>query len=305
MTRFAALVLALLQGGESALPASGVRVGASVSPASVRVGEPVVLTVRLQVAAGARVRFPDAVDSTERAEPLDPVIVVDTLRGEVREYTARYRFVAWRVGPLRIPLAPVMIERDGRQQQLDVGPPPLEVVTVLPVDTTLRTPRPARGIFTKQATPWWLWGLGLSVPMLLAAAWAWRRWSQQRADTAPVLSPEQEARAAFEALEALGLPAMGEPTRHAIAAAAILRAYLAATRVGDDGGLTASELVAALAPQDDDPDARVRALLERLDAVQFAGEQLGAEQAIALAAEAQALCLQAATARARRGGVRA
>jgi cbb3-type cytochrome oxidase subunit 3 len=269
------------------LPASGVRVGATVQPNPVGVGEPVTLTVRVQVAAGVVVRFPGAMDSTDRVEPLDPVVVRETTMADQRELTATYRFVAWRTGAVPIPLAPIEIDRAGRVQRLGLGDPRVEVRSVLPADSAARVPQPARDILRPPADWWWLaWLAAVLLAVALLLWWAWRR---RRRDRPRPASPARDALAACDALQALALCASGEPGRHAIAAAAILRTYLERREPAAAAGLTTRELHAVLLHDAAVPDFRVTAVLDAVDRIQFAGADVTAATALGLGEEVRAI----------------
>jgi hypothetical protein len=281
------LLFALLQ-GQPPLPASGVRSGVALSPDVVLVGAPVVMTVRVQVAPTTRVIFPPTVDSSAVIEPLDPVLVRDTVVDGRREYTAVYRLIAWQTGRHVIPIAPLRIEFGTRTQTLALGDPVLNVQSVLPSDTALRVPRPARDIIALPAARWAWWWLLLGFAVLvLAGGW----WLQRRAGQGPPpdIAPIRTAVAAFDALDALGLPASGEPGRHAAAAAGILRQYLAAREPRAALGHTTAELSRVLREQTAVPEYRVTALLDAIDALQFAQQPVDTTRARALAAEARAI----------------
>ncbi len=286
LSAFAAGFLVVLAQGGPSLPPSGVRLGIALGPEIAAVGEPVTMTVRVQVPAGARVTFPAAVDSTGSIEPLDPVLVRDSVTGNVRAYTATYRFVAWETGRVVIPVAPLIIETGTRVQTLRLGDPVLTVRSVLPADSALHVPQPARDIIALPSARWaWWWLLLAAAVIAVGGGW----WLQRRSRTAraPDPAPATAAETAFAALEALALPALGEAGRHAAAAAAILRTYLAAREPDVGLGLTTDELRVALREQTAVPEYRVIALLDAVDRMQFAGGTIDPAMAAALAREAR------------------
>jgi hypothetical protein len=281
-------VLLLLTQGPAPLPPSGVRSGVSLAPAPIMVGAPVTMTVRIQVGADTRVIFPPTVDSSSVIEPLDPVLVRDTLMGAVREFTATYRLVAWQTGRHVIPIAPVRLETGARVQQLALGDPVLVVESVLPADTTLRVPRGARDILALPSGRWaWWWLLLAFALVVVGGGWWLQRRSRGRA---PVeVAPIRAAESAFAALHALDLPAIGEAGRHAVVAAAILRTYLAERDPRAGRGLTTAELALVLREQTAVPEYRVTAVLHAVDAMQFAPTMVESARAVAYALEARAI----------------
>lgn len=286
------LLLALAQ-GDPRLPASGVRVGATLDPPRTTVAQPVTLTVRVQVEASARVTMPAVVDSTDAIEPLDPVVLRDTVIDGLREVTARYRLVAWRPGTHGVPLAPIRLARGAATQQLDLGAPPLTVVSVLPDDSASRRPQPARAPRPLPGRAWWWAWLAGAAVAAAGVLWWWRR---RVGPAAPV--PAASADAAFAALDALGLLDAGEPGRHVIVAAAILRDQLAAVVPAAGRGLTLRELPPALGDLPPTIRTRLLRLLDAVEALQFAGAPLDAARARTLAAEARTLAADLARPRA-------
>jgi hypothetical protein len=283
----AGFLLWLVQ-GTAPLPASGVRLGVTVQPAVALVGAPVTMTVRVQVAPTTRVIFPATVDSTGPIEPLDPVLLRDSIVAGVREYTAVYRLLAWQVGRLVIPITPLRVEFGTRTQTLTLGGPVVTVQSVLPADTTLHTPRSARDILALPGGRWAWWWVLLSAAVL-AVSGGWWLQRRSRRSRPPAVAPIIAADRAFAALDALALPAIGEAGRHMIVAAAILRTYLAACDPAWSASLTTAELARALTSRTDVPGEAVVALLSAVDAMQYAGGDIDAVVASALAREARSL----------------
>lgn len=238
----ALVVLALALQGPGGRPL----VGVDVRPATVAVGEPFTVRVRVQASAGSVIRFPEVPDSAGAVEALDPRAVVDRSTGAAFDQTASYRFIAWEPGRRVVPLGDVRWELPRGTERLVVGPVRVEVTSLLPADTTTLLPRAARAPFAAPP-PWWRWAL--IAAGVLAIAWmlrrAWRR--RHAAPRAP--DPFAESQAAFAAVDALALADAGEPGRAVLAYADVMRAYLTRRFPGATDGLTTPEYIAALAHQ--------------------------------------------------------
>jgi hypothetical protein len=287
MTVLAVLAaLSLLQGGAAARPAN-VRAAYTIEPETVRVGDPATLRVRLTAPAGARIVWPGAVDSTSGVEPLDPVSVREETKNGVLESVATYRLLAWEVGLPSISIAPIRVDVGGAVQELRLGDPRVFVVTVLPADTTLRTPRPSRGIAFLSPSDWPTWVL-IAAGFLLAILVG--IWLQRRGRRGPrPIEPAVQAQRAFGKLAALDLIGAGEPARHVATSADILREFLATRAAATGLGLTTAELMRALAGDSCVPLHRVSELLAAADDVKFAEANVDAPAAEGFGAEAASI----------------
>ena len=273
--------------GGPAVRADAIRVGVSVEPVAVVVGQPVTVRIRMIAPAGSRFTFPRAIDSTGAIEPLDPVVVHDTTSGGTVETVATYRLLAWDVGATRIPLGPVRVERGGRAQDVAIADARVDVVSVLPADTSLHTPRPAREVVFTPSSRWVLWVLMLAgFAIVVLVGWALQR--RSRHPPKPI-EPFADAQRAFRELAALDLIGAGESAKHVASSADIVRAFLAARNGHAALGLTSEELARVLDADPAVPASRVHALLVATDSVKFAGGTLTATAAEALGAEAVAV----------------
>lgn len=237
----AALLLALLQGA-----GTGASVTARVTPEAPGVGEPITLEVRVRAPAGSGVRFPVMPDTGTRLEPLDPRALRDGSTGSAVDRTAVYRFIAWDTGTVTLPLGDVTVERAGATQRYPVALAPIRIRSVLPGDSASRQPRPSRPP-VDAASLRWRWWVALAVLAALAyASWRqWRRWRAVRAATPNGVGTG--AQTAFAHVRALDLLSVGEPGRHALAHAGVMRRYLAGRWPELPESLTATELAARLA----------------------------------------------------------
>src|SRR5690242_5029793 len=155
-----------------------VQAGAVVDRDSVTVGDVVTLLVRVRAPRGATVNFPSAVDSLGPVQSLEPPTVRDG--SDTLDYTDRvatYRLAAWDVGTLPIRLGEVLVQTDDDERRVQLTLPSLIVRSVLPADTTLRIPKPARPLLPVRAPmPWWWWLVAaLAIIAIGLGIWWWRR----------------------------------------------------------------------------------------------------------------------------------
>jgi len=289
-----------------------VQAGAVVDRDSVTVGDVVKLTVRVRAPRGATVNFPSAVDSLGPVQSLEPPVVRDG--SDTLDYTDRvatYRLAAWDVGTLPIRLGEVLVQTDDDERRVQLTLPSLIVRSVLPVDTTLRVPKPARPLLPVRApTPWWWWLLAaLAVVALGLGIWWWRR---RRAGVLPPPGdPYGDAEHEFDRIEKLRLVDAGEPGRHAALMTDVLRRYLSARVEHASLALTSGELLAAVRGEPGVPQDRLQRLFATVDRIKFARAPVSASEARSLGNEAReivraehqhALAVQAAAEAAARQG---
>jgi hypothetical protein len=290
----AALLLALALVPTAARAQAGVRIpvqaGATLDRDTVTVGDVVRLTVRVRAPRNATINFPAAVDSLGPVQSLEPPAVrngADTL--DAADRIATYRLAPWDVGALQIRLGDVLVQTDDDERRVVLPLPTLFVRSVLPADTTLRIPKPARPLLaTRAPIPWWWWALAAAVALLVGLGLWW--WSRRRRRTVrPAGDPYAEAGRAFDAIERLRLVDAGEPGRHAALMADVVRRFLAARFEPASLALTSGELLAALRGVPTLDYERLETLLAAVDPVKFAAAPLGAEGARALGGEARAI----------------
>lgn len=280
-------LVALLAVQGVAVPTQAPAVTARVTPEVPAIGEPITVELRVRTAAGAEVRFPVLPDSGTRIEPLDPRAIRDASTAQFLDRTAVYRLIAWDTGSVMVALGDVTILRDGVEQRYAVTLPPLRVRSVLPADTALRVPKPARAAAEAASLRWRLW-LGLAVLAALAY-WGYRRWRRVRAARAARgPDPFESAQAAFAHARALQFTSAGESGRHLLLHVGILRRYLAERWPVAGANLTARELAERL-PGADFPilPERVVSLAARAEAVAYARAAVGSDEAERLGAEAE------------------
>lgn len=262
--------------------------GITITPDTVRVGDPFTVSIRVRASLGASLEFPAAPDSGGPVEPLDPVQIVTTADSAGVDQTATYRLAAWRTGTFHIPFADVLVRRDIGNRRVEVSGVVVHVASVLPADSSGLEPKPARAVFTF-GLPWWIWALAgaVAVAILMLIAWLFRRRRRHRSVTGepPYTIAERE----FDRIEALELVAAGERGRHVTLMTEVLRDYLAAVVEGASVAQTSNELATTLRRAGLGSYARCAALLSEVDLVKFARRSVSAERAAALGREARAI----------------
>jgi hypothetical protein len=271
--------------GASRIP---VQAGAVVDRDSVTVGDVVQLVVRVRAPRGATVNFPAAVDSLGPVQSLEPPTVrdgADTL--DYADRVATYRLAAWDVGTLPIRLGEVLVQTDDDERRVQLTLPSLIVRSVLPADTTLRVPRPARPLLPVRApVPWWWWAVAaLAAVAIGLGIWWWRR--RRAGALPPPGDPYGDAEHEFDRIEKLRLVEAGEPGRHAALMTDVLRRYLAARVEHASLALTSGELLAAVRGAPGVAHDRLQRLLAAVDPIKFARAPVTPTEARALGNEAR------------------
>ncbi len=264
-------------------------VSATVVPETVTVGQPFSVRIRVRAPKFATIHFPPVPDTADAIEAVDPRAMEDAGDDELIDRTAVYRLVAWDVGSRTPHFANVTIGEGGADQQYAVTLPAVAVKSLLPADSAARIPKDARD---PVAPPGVLWKFLLLATLLVAVlAWYWMRRRKRRAlQRAPDLEPFAAAVSSFGALDALGLPAAGEPGRHVIASVDVLRGYLARRFPDVRESLTPQEVEQVIADSDLPvlPD-RLASLLNRESSLRFARAGVTADEALTLGRESQAI----------------
>ena len=269
-----AVVPQSVQTPQGSLP---VQMGYRVNPDTALIGQPFNLFVKVLAPKGVRFEFPAGPD-TATQNGIRPIELrgekVVTMLGDTA--VALYHLVAWDIGtqPLRFPDVRVTLE--GEERRLPLGGASVFVKSVLPADTSLRVPKPARSLIVLPVFNWWL------VAALLAAAilglllwWAWSRYRNR--PRAPV-DPYQRAQREFARIEQLRLLENGPATEYFARMVDVAREYLAARVPGVRRSDTTSELLFAMQPRDG-VEAELPRLLEGADLVKYARADASREEA--------------------------
>ena len=245
-----------------------VQMGYRVNPDTVLIAQPFNLFIKVLAPKGVRFEFPLGPDTTTQngVRPIE-------LRGEKvvsmlgDTAVALYHLVAWDIGtqPLRFP--DVRVSFQGQERTIPLGGAEVFVKSVLPADTSLRIPKPARPLIVLPVFNWLLWAAILAAAIALVLLWwAWRRYRNR---PKPPIDPYVRAQHEFARIEARKLLDKGETEEYVAAMADIAREYLAARVPGVRRSNTTTELLQAMRPRDG-VEAELPELLERADLVKFA-----------------------------------
>jgi hypothetical protein len=199
---------------------------------------------------------------------------------------ALYHLVAWDVGaqPLRIP--DVRVSFQGEESRPSLASASVFVKSVLPADTSLRVPKPARPLIVLPVFNWWPW-LALLAALLIAALlwWAWRRYRNRP----PVpIDPYVRAQNDFAGIEQARLVENGHAEDHLARMVDVAREYLAARVPGVRRSDTTSELLRTMQPRDG-VEAELPRLLQNADLVKFARAPVPGDEAIDAGRTARAI----------------
>jgi hypothetical protein len=204
-------------------------------------------------------------------QALDPPVITNGAdSASAADRIATYRLAAWDVGKQPIKLGEVLVQADDAERHVALTLPSLFVRSVLPADTTLRVPKPARPLLAPRAPiPWWWWAVAAAVIATALGVWWWMR--RRREASTATEDPYAGATAAFERVERLGLIGAGEPGRHAALMTDVTRRYLAERIEGASLALTSQELLHAVRGAPTVSYDELRRLLDKADVVKFAG----------------------------------
>ncbi len=254
-----------------------VEMGYRVVPDTVLIGQPFNLFIKVLAPKGVRFEFPLGPDTAAQngVRPIE-------LRGEKvvamlgDTAVALYHLVAWDVGtqPLRFP--DVRVTFGGQERRPPLGGASVFVKSVLPADTSLRVPKPARPLIGLPVFNWLLWLALLAAA--IAAALLWWVWRRYRNRPKPPIDPYVRAQQEFARIEARRLLEDGQSREYFAAMVDVAREYLAARVPGVRRSDTSSELLRAMQPRDG-VEAELPRLLDRADLVKFARADVSLEEA--------------------------
>ena len=262
-----------------------VQMGYRVNPDTVLIAQQFNLFIKVLAPKGVRFEFPLGPDTASQ-NGVRPIEIrgekIVSMLGDTA--VALYHLVAWDVGtqPLRFP--DVRVSTQGQERLIPLGGASVFVKSVLPADTSLRIPKPARPLIVLPVFNWLLWG-----PILAAAIarillwWAWRRYRNR---PKPPIDPYVRAQQEFARIEARKLVEKDEPEEYVAAMVDVVREYLAARVPGVRRSNTTTELVRAMDPREG-VEAGIPDMLERADMVKFARAGVGVEEAKRVGATAR------------------
>jgi len=284
----APLAVALLAVAPLAAQDPSLRYGVTKSKDTVTVGERFEIRVRVRAPADADVRFPDNPDTAGTVQGRDPrtIDVADTV--QFLDLTAVYHVSAWDVGRQLVRIDDVVVTWGNVEKHVPIDGVEVFVRTVLPADSTLRVPKPARPIFETRPFPWWLLALLLAAIATALGVWWWMRRRRRPAIVIPI-DPYVRAIRELNRIEAMGLVGAGERTRFVALVVEVLRDYLAARYSDASLALTSRELVLMLRKQSAVPNEQLSRVLHEADLAKFAAFSLSEERARNLAREVRTI----------------
>lgn len=285
---FAALLAPLATSAVPGQAAPSVRYGVTLSKDTVTVGEPFEIRVRVRAPADAEIRFPDNPDTSGTVQARDPRTIETADSVQSVDETAIYRVAAWDVDSQAVRLDDVVVTWNGAQRSVPLGTIVVFVRSVLPADTTLHVPKPARPLWETRPFPWWLIAAVLAAIALGLLIWWWLK-RRRRPPVPVIVDPYARALKELKRIELLGLVHAGERTRFVALLVEVLRDYLAARYPDATLALTSRELVAAQRQQPAVPLEQLSRVLHEIDLAKFAGWALSEDRARNLVREVRAI----------------
>lgn len=276
-----------------------VRIGVTVNPDTVTVGQRFTVIIRVRAPAGSTMEFPVSTDSAANVElAADARIEQPRLLppagagapGEM-EQVAGYLMAAWDVDSQTLGLGDIIVRSGVVERRVPLASYAVFVQSVLPADTSLHVPKPPRDELAF-AYPWWLKWLLLALAVLLFALLGWWLWRAYKRWKDRPVHPAAFAQREFFRIEKLGLPEKNEGALHVALMTDVMRTYLAARVDGARESHTTSELVAAVRASgmlDAQWVAGLAELLHQSDLAKFAAWRVDPAGARDLGADARAM----------------
>jgi hypothetical protein len=257
----------------AATAAQAQTVSTGISRDTVRVGDPVRVVVRVDgVPANTEVLLPDSLAAVDDVENAGRVRVRrDTIAGGSSRITAAYPVLIWRPGETTLPELPMIVRSEGRERTLQVKLPVVNVVPVLPADTTNIEAKPPKDVWGPNRL-WWPWLIAAALVLaILAALWWWysrRRKTDVVVTAVPLVDPRERAVQELRRIRALKLVDQQEFKQHYILLSEVLRNFAAANEKEWSTDLTTEELAPRIKLRSD--AAPLIRLLRNADTVKFA-----------------------------------
>ncbi len=276
-----------------ASPGTRVQAGSLVRPDTVEVGDRFTFVVTVAVPEGSRVEWGAITDTSSWVAQMGAAKITDegTKLGIHRE-RAEYTLTAWNIGEQTLGVPDATVRNGATVTKIPLADARVFVRSVLPADTSLHVPKPARDLFQREV-PWWQrWWPALLVIAALALLWWYlqrRRKQPRQVAMTPPLSPYQRAMHDFERLERLKLADAGECGRYVALATDVMRNYLADRVPNAVLSLTSAELLLVALEDDRVPRDRLISLLADADGVKFAARTVTPERARELATDARGI----------------
>jgi hypothetical protein len=200
--------------------------------------------------------------------------------------SAAYRLAAWDTGPQRLGFPDVVVRFNGQTGYVSLADRGIFVRSVLPEDSTLRVPKPARPVILLTGFNWR--PLLLALALMAAGLALWRLWIWYRRRKDAPLDPYEAAQREFARIEAMDLVRAGEGERHTALMSDVMREYLARRVPGIEPSHTSSELLAE-SGRIHSAAAGLGELLWRTDLVKFARIGVNPDEAAKLGVTAKGI----------------
>ena len=276
----------MLQAGTANIP---VQLGVSVSADTVTVGQRFVAVIRVRAPRGATIEFPTALDSAAAnsltgMEMIGKPAIATLPDSTSLTMSAAYRLAAWDVDLQRLGLPDVVVRYNGQTGYVSLADRGVFVRSVLPEDSALRVPKPARPAIGITGFNWR--PLLLALALMAAALGLWRLWIWYRRRRNAPLDPYEAAQREFARIEAMNLLQSGEGELHAALMSDVMREYLAQRVPEIERSHTSSELLAA-SGRIHPAVSGLGELLWRTDLIKFARIGVTTEEAEKLGASAR------------------
>jgi hypothetical protein len=241
--------LVVLAFGSAAAADGPVSVAATVDKRGITIGDPITLSVVVEVDPGYKITDSGVGRTMDEFEVLEasPPQVTKIANSRTR-YTFRYRITAFRVGNLVFPQVNVAYQSPAGEPGVSpTAEIPLVVTSVIQPGEATDDIKPAKPQLRLPTAPPQIPQLAIQVAlaivvlvMLALIIRQTRRAAARRAKDAdmdePLLTPAQRAMAELNRVASLGLPEKGRYAEHYALLSKALRAY-----VGDRFGLSANE----------------------------------------------------------------
>jgi hypothetical protein len=259
------------------------QVDARLDTTSIRIGDPVTVTLSVRTSRGESVVFPDFQKAPEKFETLSAGSPERYDEGNGASLERRsYRLTTFETGRVEIPPLPfVVMNSGGDVDTVYTDPLPLEVVSLLQ-DTTSTDVRPLKPII--EVPPLWhrlaLFALA-GIAVLGVLIWLWRRYLSRRdrrltgvkAESAPRRPAHLAALEELDRIKALGLIEKGEVKQFHILISDAIRRYIFDLYGIEAPDMTTWELCEALRPErilGEEKTGEFQEFLEACDLVKFA-----------------------------------
>ncbi len=257
-----------------ALNAQSVTTG--ITPDTVRVGDPVRVVLRIDdVPATTEIVLPDSLAATDDVENAGRLrIRRDTLPGGRARITAAYPVIVWRPGTTSLPTLPMIVRADGNERRVQVNLPEINVISVLPADTSQIEARPPKDVWGSDRV-WWPWILAALLLLVAAALLYWwyrrRRAGVVEFASVPVIDPREHALQELARIRALGLIEQKQFRQHYILLTQVVREFAERMEPAWSTDLTTEELAPRIKPRRE--AHALLAMLRSADMVKFARQQ--------------------------------